>query len=116
MASTSTPLPKDNKHTTLEDTKDLSTKNMKQLKAIAKELKMKQYSKLVKSELIDAIMKTNDNYYDGAKNDVVVGKKKMKDKEEKTKSESKKAIKPKEPKEPKEKKVSTNKDDMKTYR
>ena len=89
---TSKPLPKDQKHTTLDDTKDLNDKTMKELKSIAKELKMKQYSKLTKQPLIDAIINTNDNYYDGAKNKEVIGKKKMDDKEKNVASQSKKMV------------------------
>ena len=97
--------------TTLKEEQDLSKKTMKDLRTLAKSLKLKNYSSLVKAELIGLILTANDTYYDGTKTDKIVGKKATKAKKTKEASESKKAITPKEivPKPPKDKKKKEGK-------
>jgi len=123
--------PQEPTSTSVKEENDLSKRNMKQLRTLAKELKLKNYSSLVKVELIGLILTANDTYYDGTKTDKIVGKKATKAKKTKEASESKKAvvgetIKPKEivPKEPKKKKEgkpakeqpSTKPSQMKDYK
>tara|TARA_R110000803_G_scaffold126854_2_gene194402 strand:+ start:113 stop:511 length:399 start_codon:yes stop_codon:yes gene_type:complete len=107
--------PKEPESTSVKEENDLSKRNMKQLRLLAKELKLKNYSSLVKVELIGLILTANDTYYDGTKTDKIVGKKATKAKKTKEASESKKAIggtiTPKEivPKPPKDKKKKEGK-------
>ena len=94
MTSTATQSapPQEPESTTLKEENDLSKRSMKQLRTLAKELKLKNYSSLVKAELIGLILTANDTYYDGTKTDKIVGKKATKAKKTKEASESKKAI------------------------
>ena len=84
--------PQEPESTTLKEEQDLSKKTMKDLRTLAKSLKLKNYSSLVKAELIGLILTANDTYYDGTKTDKIVGKKATKAKKTKEASESKKAI------------------------
>ncbi len=91
MTSTSKPLPQQ-QATSVKEENDLTKKTIKDLRGLAKELKLKNYSKLVKLELIQMIIDANDKYYAGTKTDKIVGKKATKEKKEKEAVESKKAI------------------------
>jgi len=94
MTSTATQSapPKEQENVSLKDVNDISKRNMKQLRTLAKELKLRNYSSLVKEELIKMILNANSDYYDGSKTKKIVGKKATKEKEQKEASESKKAV------------------------
>lgn len=134
MASTSKELPS-GKSLDVSDINDISKRNLKELRAIARELKLKNYSTLNKQDLINFIVNRSETYYDGSTNDKLTTKKhqktkkdtmdkEVKEKTKEAKNKTGKTIKPNEPKAPKEKKVkivddksvSTKPNDMKSYK
>lgn len=122
MTSTATQSapPKEQENVSLKEVNDISKRNMKQLRTLAKELKLRNYSTLVKEELIKLILNANSDFYDGSKTKKIVGKKATKEKEQKEASESKKAVKvPKDKKKKEGKPVeqpSTNSKNLKDYK